>query len=331
LILKNKYKIIAEIGSVHDGKLSLAKKLIEKAAKSGADVVKFQMHIADEETLKNAPSPNYFKTEPRYSYFKRTAFNFEEWKKIIKFCKSNKVEFLCSPFSEKAVDILESLKVSSYKLPSGELTNHPLIEKLKKTKKHIFVSTGMSNWKEIDLAVNILKKNFTLMQCSSIYPCPNNKVGINILSEIKSKYKCNIGFSDHTLGFSAAFASAAAGATIIEKHFTISKKMYGSDAKHSMEPNDFKFLAKTIKDIWYIMMHPVNKNKINQYKSMRNIFQKSIVTKRYLRKGINLKISDIDFKKPGNGIKALSYKNVLGKKIKKNLKKNILLKYSDLK
>ena len=169
------------------------------------------------------------------------------------------------------------------------------------------------------------------MQCSSIYPCPNNKVGINILSEIKSKYKCNIGFSDHTLGYSAAFAAAAAGATIIEKHFTISKKMYGSDAKHSMEPNDFKFLAKTIKDIWYIMMHPVNKNNINQYKSMRNIFQKSIVTKRYLRKGITLKISDIDFKKPGNGIKALSYKNVLGKRIKKSLEKDILLKYSDLK
>ena len=156
--MKNKYKIIAEIGSVHDGKLSLAKKLIEKAAKSGADVVKFQMHIADEETLKNAPSPNYFNKEPRYSYFKRTAFNYGEWKKIIKFCKMNKVEFLCSPFSEKAVDILESLKVSSYKLPSGELTNHPLIEKLKKTKKHIFISTGMSNWNEIDLAVNILKK-----------------------------------------------------------------------------------------------------------------------------------------------------------------------------
>ncbi len=331
MILKNKYKIIAEIGSVHDGKLSLAKKLIEKAAKSGADVVKFQMHIADEETLKNAPSPNYFNKEPRYSYFKRTAFNYGEWKKIIKFCKMNKVEFLCSPFSEKAVDILESLKVSSYKLPSGELTNHPLIEKLKKTKKHIFISTGMSNWNEIDLAVNILKKNFTLMQCSSIYPCPNNKVGINILSEIKSKYKCNIGFSDHTLGYSAAFAAAAAGATIIEKHFTISKKMYGSDAKHSMEPKDFKFLTKTIKDIWYIMMHPVNKNNINQYKSMRNIFQKSIVTKRYLRKGITLKISDIDFKKPGNGIKALSYKNVLGKRIKKSLEKDILLKYSDLK
>ena len=183
--MKKKFKIIAELGSVHDGKFNIAKKLIAFAANSGANVVKFQMHIADEETLEDAPSPDYFKAETRFNYFKRTAFTLNEWKKLKKICQSYKVEFLCSPFSEKAVDILEKLKVDSYKVPSGELTNLSLLERLKKTKKHVYLSTGMSNWKEITIATKLLKKNYTLLQCSSIYPCPLEQVGINVLLEMK--------------------------------------------------------------------------------------------------------------------------------------------------
>ena len=145
------------------------------------------MHIAEEETLEDAPSPDYFKEETRFNYFKRTAFNFKEWKKLKKICNFYKVEFLCSPFSEKkAVDILEKIKVDSYKVPSGELTNLPLLERLKKTKKHIYLSTGMSNWKEITIAIKLLK-NYTLLQCSSIYPCPLENVGINVLLENEKK------------------------------------------------------------------------------------------------------------------------------------------------
>ena len=179
--------IIAEIGSVHDGKLNLALKLIRKSISSGADAVKFQMHISEEETLRNAPSPSYFNKENRYDYFKRTSFNFNQWKKIKKYCESLGAEFLCSPFSEKAVDILQKLKVKKYKVPSGELTNLPLLRKLKSTKKHIILSTGMSNWKEIDVAVKIIGKNFSLLQCTSEYPCSHKRVGLNILSEMKKK------------------------------------------------------------------------------------------------------------------------------------------------
>ena len=126
-------KIIAEIGSVHDGNLRLAYKLIKKAASCGADIIKFQMHIPDYETLKNAPSPKYFNKEDRYSYFKRTAFKFSEWEKIKKYCEKYNTEFLCSPFSIEAVDLLEKINVTYYKVPSGELTNIPLLERLKKT------------------------------------------------------------------------------------------------------------------------------------------------------------------------------------------------------
>lgn len=327
--MKNKFKIIAELGSVHDGKLSLAKKLVKAASESGADTVKFQMHIAEEETLVSAPSPTYFNSESRYDYFKRIAFTFKEWKELKKTCKKYKVEFLCSPFSEKAVEILEKLKVNSYKVPSGELTNLPLLEKLKKTKKHLYLSTGMSNWKEINTVVNLLKKNFTLLQCSSIYPCPINNVGINVLEEMKKRYKCNVGFSDHTLDCVASFAAAANGANIIEKHFTLSKKMYGSDAKHSMEPEEFAYFVKNIRKIWHIMDNPVNKNNINKYKLMKNIFEKSVVAKKNLHANSILKKEDLSFKKPGTGIRALYYKSVVGRKLNKNIKANTLLKNSD--
>ena len=179
--------IIAEIGSVHDGDIKKALNLVKSASRSGADVIKFQMHIADEETLVDAPSPSYFNKEKRFDYFKRTAFSLLEWKKIKKLCDNLGKEFLCSPFSEKAVDYLETLKVKKYKVPSGELTNISLLEKLKKTKKHIILSTGMSSWDEIDVAVNTLKKNYSILQCSSIYPCPNEKVGINVIHQLKKK------------------------------------------------------------------------------------------------------------------------------------------------
>lgn len=318
--------IIAEIGSVHDGDINKALALVKSASNSGADVIKFQMHIADEETLIDAPSPSYFKKEKRFDYFKRTAFTLKNWKRIKKFCEKLGKEFLCSPFSEKAVDQLEILKVKKYKVPSGELTNISLLEKLKKTKKHIILSTGMSSWNEIDIAVRILKKNFSILQCSSIYPCPSEKVGINVIQELKKKYNCPVGFSDHTLGFSAAFAAASNGATIIEKHFTLSTKMYGSDAKNSMEPKEFSFLVKNIKEIWKIMNNPVDKNNLNEYKDMKRVFEKSVVASRDLKANSIIKKKDILFKKPGTGIRAINYKSLIGKKLIKDIKKNSLLK-----
>ena len=323
--------IIAEIGSVHDGKLNLALKLIRKSISSGADAVKFQMHISEEETLRNAPSPSYFNKENRYDYFKRTSFNFNQWKKIKKYCESLGAEFLCSPFSEKAVDILQKLKVKKYKVPSGELTNLPLLKKLKSTKKHIILSTGMSNWKEIDVAVKIIGKNFSLLQCTSEYPCSHKRVGLNILSEMKKKYKCQIGFSDHTLGFAASFAAASIGATLIEKHFTLSRNMYGSDAKNSMEPDEFSFFSKTIKDIWEIKKFKVDKDNLSKLKNMKKIFEKSVILNRDMKKNEKIKLKDLSFKKPGDGIRAFEYKKILGKKLAGNKKKSYKLKFKDLK
>ena len=175
--MKNKLYIIAEIGSVHDGSFGNACKLIELASKLGANAVKFQTHFGEAESLKSAKSPSYFKDEDRISYFNRTGFTFEQYKKFISLAKKNNVDFLCSPFSLEAVDFLEKLKIKAYKIPSGEVTNLPLLEKIYKTKKKVFLSTGMSNWKEINEALKTLKNVFyslfTLKKSISILSIKN--------------------------------------------------------------------------------------------------------------------------------------------------------------
>lgn len=327
-------KIIAEIGSVHDGSFGNAKKLIEIAAKCGADIVKFQTHIAKHESIKNAPSPKYFKEENRYNYFERTSFSFFQYKKLIQIAKKNKVEFLSSPFSIEAVDLLEKLKLSKYKIPSGEVNNLPLIERISKTKKEVFLSSGMSNLKELKNAINILKKNckVTIMQCTSEYPCNLKNVGLNNILEFKKKFKINVGFSDHTEGLTASIIAAYLGVTVIEKHFTFSKYMYGSDAKYGMEPDKFKIFVRSINEASLIRENPVNKNKLTKNLiNMKKIFEKSIFLKKKVEKNKRIKLSDLEFKKPGNGIKASEYKKIIGLKLKKTLPFGYKLNNNNLK
>lgn len=325
-------KIIAEIGSVHNGNLQFAKSLIKHAANSGADIVKFQMHIAEHETLKNAPSPKYFTDEDRYSYFKRTSFNFKQWKIIKSTCDKYGVEFLCSPFSLEAIDILEKLKVKKYKIPSGEVTNIPLLEKVVRTKKPILISTGMSNFSEIDQAYEICKKNdLTIMQCSSIYPCPEKSTGLNILKLFRKKYKCKLGYSDHTLNCASAIIAAYLGVKYIEKHFTTSKQLYGSDAKFSMEPQEFKIFCNELKNAVIVSKNNINKNDINRYKNMKKVFEKSIVAKKFIFKGEKIKLEDLAFKKPGGGIKTKYYRKIINSIAKANIKPDEIIKWKKIK
>tara|TARA_B100000989_G_scaffold298627_1_gene288821 strand:- start:3074 stop:4057 length:984 start_codon:yes stop_codon:yes gene_type:complete len=324
-------EIIAEIGSVHDGSFGNAINLIKEVKRAGATSVKFQMHIAEFETLKDAPNPSYFKGEKRFDYFQRTSFTFNEWKRIKAECKKYKVKFICSPFSIEAVDVLEKIGVDAYKIPSGELTNTAYLEKIKKTKKICFISSGMSNYREINRALKILnsKKN-TLMQCSSIYPCPPELVGLNVFEEFKKKYNCRIGFSDHTNSISAAIAAITKGATSIEKHVTFSRKMYGSDASNAMELDKFKIFCDEIKFLEKMMNNKVNKNNLSRYNKMRKIFMKSIVAKNNLEKDTVIQLKDLSFKKPGDGILSDNYKKLIGKKLKRNIPKNSKILFRDL-
>jgi N,N'-diacetyllegionaminate synthase len=331
--IKLNHAIIAEIGSVHDGSLGNACKLIEAAAACGADIIKFQTHIASAETLESAPMPSYFRGEPRFDYFQRTAFTEGQWLKLKEVCDEFRVGFLSSPFSIEAIDLLEKINVGAYKVPSGEVTNTPLLERLAQTGRPVILSSGMSLWKEIDQAVGILRQNnapLVVMQCSSMYPCPPQKVGLNVVTELLKKYDLPVGFSDHTLGSAASFAAAALGATVIEKHFTFSRLMYGSDAANSMEPDEFKLFSSGLREIWTMLNHPVNKDDLSDYLEMKLIFEKSIVAGDNLSKGHVLTFKDMAFKKPGDGISASKWQGLIGRRLLRDIKKDQKLEWPDV-
>jgi N,N'-diacetyllegionaminate synthase len=320
--------LIAEIGSVHDGSFGNAQKLIELASACGADAVKFQTHIAEAESLLDAPSPEYFKDEPRVDYFNRTSFSFDQWFKLKQLAEGCGLVFLSSPFSIEAAELLESIDMAVYKIPSGEITNIPLLEKIATFKKPVLLSSGMSNWNELDNAVSVFNdcSDLTIMQCSSVYPCPPETIGLNVLQEMQQRYGCAVGFSDHSLGLAAPIAAAALGASVIEKHFTFSNFMYGSDAQHSMEPHEFKMLANALKDVWYMLKNPVNKDDTSSYAIMKDIFEKSIVTAVPLKAGTYIEREHLSFKKPGTGIPASDYAELIGKKIKLDCGANVLMR-----
>ena len=323
--------LIAEVGSVHDGSFGNACKLVELSKECGASAVKFQLHDAENETIKNAPNPSYFNTEKRYDYFKRTSFNPEQLLNLKKLSKKLGLKFIVSPFSIESANLLKKLNIDGYKIASGEVTNHPLLEVISSFKKDVYLSSGMSNYKEIHQAIKILnKKNTTLMQCTSQYPCPVDKVGLNVLHKFK-KYDCVLGLSDHSIGIAAAVSFIANGASVIEKHITFSKKMYGSDASHSMEPKEFKIFSKEIHDAFKIYESNIDKNNIKKFLKMRKTFQKSIYTKNSIDKNEIFSLENISFKKPDTGISAKLYKKVIGKFSKKKLKKDYKLKFEDLK
>lgn len=325
-------KIIAEIGSVHDGSFGNACRLIDAASACGADTVKFQTHIAEAESLPDAPSPPYFKGEPRMDYFRRTAFTGDQWRALKKHCAAAGVTFLSSPFSLEAVDLLEDVGVDSYKVPSGEVTNVPLLQRIAGTRKPALLSSGMSDWAELDRAVDTLRGggSLTVMQCTTTYPCPPERVGLNIIQEMRARYGLPVGFSDHTLGPAAAFAAASLGAEVVEKHFTFSRLMYGSDAANAMEPADFRAFTEGLHAIWAMQANPVDKDDLAPFREMKRIFEKSVVTAGPIAEGQVLEEKDLVFLKPGDGISAARYRTVVGRRASKSLPIHHKIREEDL-
>ena len=326
--------IIAEIGNTHEGSVGLAKQFIKAAADCGVDAVKFQTHIFEAESLPSAPNPSYFKDETRKEYFERTAFTIEQYKVLKDYAENEcKVDFFSSPFSLEAVDFLMEVGVSTFKIPSGEVSNIPLLEHVAKTSKKVILSSGMSSWDELDRAVAVFKdkEKLTILQCTSEYPCKPENAGLNVMLEIKERYQCKVGFSDHTLGIGVPLTAVVLGATLIEKHFTLSKLMYGSDAKNSTEPEEFKHMVDNIRAAELAITSKIDKNEIvKKLGEMKFVFEKSIVSARELKAGHVISEDDLAYKKPGDGIPAKDYKNVIGKKVIKNIAANEKIEFSQI-
>jgi len=324
--------IIAEVGSVHDGSFGNAKKLIEAAAACGVDAVKFQTHIPEAETLPDAPMPPYFKGEPRFEYFKRTGFSLDQWRELKQHCDEHDVVFLSSPFSEEAVDLLESVGIPQYKIPSGEVTNLPMLEKIARLGKPVILSSGMSAWNELDRAVVVIQKyndQLTVLQCTSEYPCPYEQVGLNVMLEMAERYDVPVGLSDHTLTNYAVFAAVTLGASVIEKHFTFSRKMYGSDAQHSLEPDEMIDLVQGVRAIETMMAAPVEKDQVEPYNEMKQIFEKSLVAQVDIPAGAILTRELVGIKKPGTGLSAARLDEFLGRKVRDNISAGTMFAEND--
>ena len=323
--------IIAEAGMNHDGSLGNAGRMVDLAAEAGADAVKFQLHDAAAETTVDAPSPPYFGDEPRHSYFERTAFTEEQWSRLKARCDERGIAFVCSPFSVEAVERLESIGVDRYKLGSGEVTNLPLLERLAETGKPVLLSSGMSSWDELDRAVEILRSQpLTVLQCTSEYPCPPERVGLNAMLEMRERYGLPVGLSDHTLGTAACVAAAALGASTLEKHFTISRSMYGPDASMSLEPGELAQLVRDVREVEAILAAPVDKDNLANVAEMKQIFEKSVVSTAPIEAGATIGPEMVAAKKPGTGIPAARLREVIGRRAARAIAADAVLADDDV-
>jgi len=336
LKLKNKVIVIAEIGLSHEGSLGIAKSYIDLAKQVGADYVKFQTHIAEEESSKFEKfRVNIFpQDKSRYEYWNRTSFSSDEWLFLKKYCDKKNIGFISSPLSVKAAKILNSLKVPFFKISSGEIHDKILVKEICKFKKPIFFSSGLSNINDIEKHIDFFKKNkveFVLMHCTSIYPCPPQEIGLNLIQEFKKRYNCRIGYSDHSGEIFSALSAVTLGATVIESHLTFSKDFFGADTKSSLDPKQFKQMVEGIRYIEKMKSKQLNKKQLKPIIEVyKKIFTKSIFLKRNLKKNHILNIKDFNFKKANTGVSQENLNEILGKKLKKNKKKNDILNYKDI-
>lgn len=331
-----KAEIIIEIAQSHDGSLGILHSYIDAIAETGVDTIKFQMHIPEAESSKHEPFRINFSYEDktRYDYWKRMSFSKEQWIAIKKHCEDKKVEFLCSPFSIEAIEILEQLSVKRYKIASGEINNTLLLEAIAQTKKPVLLSSGMSNFLEIDTAINFFNErniDISLFQCTTSYPTKPEEVGLNLITEMKKKYIVPIGLSDHSGEIYPSLAAVALGAQMIEVHAVFDKKMFGPDSTSSLTITQISDLVKGIRHIEKSLNHKIDKDDISKFETVKKIFGKSLAARRDLSKGQIVQIQDLESKKPaGYGIPPEQYESVVGKKIKRAIKKYDFINLTDL-
>jgi len=325
--------LIAEVGMNHEGSLGQAKMLAKAAKESGADAVKFQMHISEEETLRSAPVPAYFTGESRYEYFNRTAFSMEEWRALREYCRQLDIQFIVSPFSIEAVRRLMEIGIDALKIPSGEVTNIPYLRYINRFTVPVILSSGMNTWDEMIEAYNILREEneVSVLQCTSEYPCKPEHLGLNVLEELCNVFpKAKIGFSDHSDNIYSSILAVCKGAEILERHFTLSKLMYGPDAYMSLEPKELFELRKAVDYTCAALDGKVDKNDITAFETMRVTFQKSIVAAVDINIGDMITEEKLAYKKPGSGIPAKCYRELIGKKAIRNIIQNTMIEKGDI-
>jgi len=336
----NKILIIAEAGVNHNGNIKTAKKLIDVASESGADIVKFQTFKAHNLLTKKAPKAIYQKKitnkkESQYKMIQDLELSYKDHIILINHCKKRNIEFLSTPFDLESIDLLISLKLKRLKIPSSEINNYIYLERISKFKGNIILSTGMSTIKEISEALKILykggvKKNkISILHCNSEYPTPFEDVNLNAMLELKKKFNTNVGYSDHTLGIQVPIIASVLGASIIEKHFTLDLNMKGPDHQASLTPLQLKEMVQAIKNINKVIGSKNKKISKSEGKNIK-IARKSLVAITNIKKGEKFSRDNISAKRPGTGISPMMYLTLLGKKSKNNYRFDDLIKKNEL-
>lgn len=327
---------IAEIGQAHDGSLGTVHAYIDALAKTGIDAIKFQTHIAEAESSIHEPFRVKFSKQDatRMDYWKRMEFSKEQWYGIKAHCDEVGLEFMSSPFSNAAVDVLEEVGVERYKIGSGEVNNLLILKKIAETGKPIIISSGMSSFEELDATVAFLKpfgNELSILQCTTAYPTQPEEWGLNVIADLKERYQIPVGFSDHSGDINACLAAAALGAEIFEFHVVFDKRQFGPDTPASITIDQTKAMVAGIKQIQTALNFKIDKTDNSKFNGLKSIFEKSLAINKALPKGHVISFEDLEAKKPkGFGIAANGFEEVIGKKLNKSLAKWDFLTQEDL-
>lgn len=335
--MKNNVIIIAEAGVNHNGSIENAFKLIDAAVAAAVDYVKFQTFKTELAISKNAKKATYQientgnKQETQFEMVKKLELSHQQHEQLIAYCNQKKIKFFSTAFDLVSLDYLAEIGLKIVKIPSGEITNLPYLKKASTLFEEVILSTGMATLKEIKttldifLTAGIAKEKITILHCNTEYPTPMKDVNLKAMLAIEKEFEVKIGYSDHTLGIEVPVAAVALGATIIEKHFTLDKTMEGPDHAASLEPSELIAMCKAIRNIELAMSG--NGIKEPSESEMKNIAiaRKSIVAKREIKKGAIFTEDNITTKRPGNGISAMMWEEVLGKTAVKNFEEDELI------
>ncbi|MBA3347260.1 MAG: N-acetylneuraminate synthase family protein [Actinobacteria bacterium] len=324
--------IIAEIGNNHDGSVHQAERLVTAAAEAGAGAVKFQTHIAEAEMHPSTPTPPHF-PEPRWEFTKRMELTADDHRHLKAYAEELGLLFFSSPFSVEAVELLEEIGNPVYKIASGEVTNPPLIEAVAATGKPTLLSTGMSSLEDVERALGILRDGGSgevlVMQCTSTYPAPPEKVHLRAMTAMGERFDLPYGLSDHTPDIYTSIAAVALGASAIEKHFTLSKRLYGPDHHASLTPEELARLVDGIRQV-EAAFGSEEKERDPALDPARATFEKSVVTRRAITAGTEITSEMLTTKRPGNGIPAVLLPEVVGRRAARDIEENTLVERDDL-
>lgn len=331
-----KVLIIAEAGVNHNGDIELAKEMVDIADEAGADIIKFQTYNSEKLVTKMTPKAQYQikntnDCNTQYEMIKQLELSKNEFCQLFKYCENKKINFLSSPFDNDSIEFLAELGVEAFKIPSGDITNLPYLRKIREYKKDIIMSTGMANIGEIETALDVLSynedsyKNIAVLHCNTEYPTPIKDVNLKAIQTIKSAFPgLIIGYSDHTEGIEIALAAVGFGARIIEKHFTINKKMSGPDHSASLEPNELKNMIRSIRNIEVATGNGLKKPSPSEMKNIIFV-RKSIVASKRIEIGEIFSQDNLCTKRPGNGITPMKWDELIGKKATKTYRMDDLI------